>query len=280
MPRRDVMLAKPFISDRQISSWPYVFLQPKINGIRCRATKSQMFSSQANEIVAFPELQQLILEALASFNQISPTFDGEIYSRELSFQSLSGLARTKHHVAPIHQICYIVFDLISDTYQEDRIALLQTFHNRYRDKYSVEFIETTACLNTDLNVIDSMFDKCIRSGYEGIILRNPEALYQTKRTGDLLKLKATQTAIFPVDGITELLHQDGSRGRMLGALRCLTESNKTFHVGSGFTQYERISIWNAFRDHNVLPAKLRVRFAGLTDANIPFHPIVKEIIWQ
>lgn len=85
-------------------------------------------------------------------------------------------------------------------------------------------------------------------GYEGVMLRQPDARYKfgrsTTNEGGLLKLKRFEQDEAIIVGVEELVRVDGSLGGMLGALVCQRLSDGTaFSIGSGFTQQQRQDLW-------------------------------------
>lgn len=109
--------------------------------------------------------------------------------------------------------------------------------------------------------------QALEAGYEGLIVRSPSAEYKqgrgTTRAGDMLKLKRFTDAEAVILDCIELLHnaneaQLDERGYtkrshsqegkipmgILGALRCANPATgQEFEIGTGFTEADRISLW-------------------------------------
>ena len=84
------------------------------------------------------------------------------------------------------------------------------------------------------------FDKAVRAGAEGIMLRKPGSKYSPTRSSSLLKVKPTDSSEAVVTG-----YQAGTgkhRGRM-GAVHVylLGDKSKVFKIGTGFSDRERES---------------------------------------
>ena len=78
--------------------------------------------------------------------------------------------------------------------------------------------------------------KVIACKGEGLMIKDPESMYEAKRSNLLLKVK-----IFEDSEATVIGHQKGT-GRcsgMLGALQCRTDSGIEFKIGSGFDDKQR-----------------------------------------
>jgi DNA ligase-1 len=137
-------------------------------------------------------------------------------------------------------------------------------------------------------------EQCLTMGYEGLILRDPEAKYKygrsTAREGYLLKLKRFVDAEAEVIGFEERMHNGNEAtiselGRTkrsshkanksgrgdLGALVCQLPSGVEFNIGTGFTDDERAAIWKDRDSFIGRLAKFKSFPIGSKDA--PRHPV-------
>lgn len=137
-------------------------------------------------------------------------------------------------------------------------------------------------------------DIALNDGYEGLILRDPNAPYKmgrsTMKEGYLLKLKRFVDAQATVIGFEERMannnaatiselgrtkrssHQAGKSGRGdLGALVCRTDEGVEFNVGTGFNDSERAAIW-ADRDQ-FLGKLAKYKFFPVGVKEAPRHPV-------
>lgn len=136
--------------------------------------------------------------------------------------------------------------------------------------------------------------KCLEVGYEGLILRNPEAPYKngrsTVREGYLLKMKRFSDAEFPVIGYEERMHNGNEAttnelGRTkrsthaagksglgdLGAL-VLQGDGFTFRCGTGFDDATRKALWDE-RDTNLVGRLAKVKYFAIGMKDAPRHPV-------
>lgn len=134
---------------------------------------------------------------------------------------------------------------------------------------------------------------CLSNGYEGVMLRDPNAPYKCNRStvkeGYLLKLKRFVDAEAEVIGFEERMHngneatvselgrtkrsshKSGKTGRGdLGAL-LVRFGDVEFSIGAGFTDSDRASIWKARNDFLGRLAKFKYFPVGVKDA--PRHPV-------
>lgn len=146
------------------------------------------------------------------------------------------------------------------------------------------------CLDTLLELEAKLLDQ----GYEGLILRDPNAPYKfgrsTVREGYLLKLKRFTDAEFEVVGFEERMHngneattnelgrtkrsshKENKTGRGdLGALIVRTAEGLVFNVGTGFDDAQRAEIWTNQAKYQGAWAKVKFFAIGMKDA--PRHPV-------
>jgi DNA ligase-1 len=146
------------------------------------------------------------------------------------------------------------------------------------------------CRDTLLELEQKMLDQ----GYEGLILRDPDAPYKygrsTMKEGYLLKLKRFVDAEFEVIGFEERMHngneattnelgrtkrsshKENKTGRGdLGALVVRDAQGLVFNVGTGFDDVQRATIWADQNAYLGRLAKVKYFAVGMKDA--PRHPV-------
>ena len=79
-------------------------------------------------------------------------------------------------------------------------------------------------------------------GFEGVMLNDPDAKYETKRTKGLLKVKKMHTADLPIVGFEEAI--DGKNKGSLKSIILQLDDNNIVNVSSGLTEQQRHHIWN------------------------------------
>jgi DNA ligase-1 len=137
-------------------------------------------------------------------------------------------------------------------------------------------------------------EECLELGYEGLILRDPNAPYKNGRStvneGYLLKMKRFVDAEATVISFEERMrndnektvnelgrskrssHQAGRFGRGdLGALVCRTAGGIEFNIGTGFSDSERAEIWGS-RD-KFLGSIAKYKFFPIGQKEAPRHPV-------
>lgn len=142
--------------------------------------------------------------------------------------------------------------------------------------------------------VDALFEGALGRGYEGLILRNPFALYKfgrsTVKEAGLLKMKPFVDAEAEVIGVTELLHNENEAftnelgrtarsyskegkvaGGTLGALVCQTPEGVSFEIGTGFSAVERQQVWDNFKAFIGRTVKYKSLVIGVKDK--PRHAV-------
>ena len=250
-------------------------IEVKLDGVRVitvvyPAGRVDQFSRNGKELVNFPTIREQFA-AIASTLEEPMVFDGEVMSS--SFQDLMKQVHRKSNVKTNNAILYL-FDWLSleefTVYQRSNIQQLT------RSVTLKEFIE--AANQPNIKVLDHEWvslesitgqkqfkqinAKAIAGGYEGIMVKDPYAPYECKRTTNWLKIKPFIEVTLEVIDIEEGTGRNVGR---LGALICEGEDdgrNIRVNVGSGFSDTDRDTI---FRSRvSVVGHKVEVRADAVT----------------
>jgi ATP-dependent DNA ligase len=241
------------------------YVQKKLDGVRCVATKTGLFSRNGK---AFPHLEHIREEMRGIREDV--ILDGELYSDELTFQEIVGLvkkeklsAKDAQNLLKIH-LC--VYDVIrTDMSNKDRLALLTGLFaaNTFR---TLRLIQTDVCERKE--DMKAMHDRYVAEGYEGIMLRNMGAVYREKvRCADLQKYKEFEDAEYKVVGFKE---GDGlEKGCVIWI--CKTEAGQEFAVRPRGTHEARAALMGEAAKY--VGKELTVRYQELTTDGIPRFPV-------
>lgn len=124
-----------------------------------------------------------------------------------------------------------------------------------------------------------VYDKVLRDGYEGIIVRHHLAPYERKRSTLVMKFKPKKEDTYEIIGFVEEVSKDGVPKNSLGALICRGSEGSEFSVGTGFTKDTRASLWQ--RVETLKGQYARVQYQHLTSKQgVPRFPVFVEIINQ
>ena len=226
------MLAKAFVKDatkvaKAVDNCPNsltfregkVWVQPKLDGIRCIAKADGLWTRQGKKIVACPHIER----ALEPYFIVNPKLilDGELYNHELKddFNEITSIVRkqkpTEANILEAEELIqYYIYDFGgTDTPYSERYKWLVDY------MVSESPIQILEARNAFSRVeLDIYMEQCLDKGYEGIMVRLGNAKYEQKRSKNLLKYKKFIEDEFKV---VQILEGDGNNAGM--AARVLLE---------------------------------------------------------
>lgn len=249
-------------------------IEVKLDGVRVITVvypdgRVNQFSRNGKELVNFPHLKDQFSTITGSLTE-PMVFDGEVMSS--SFQDLMRQVHRKSNVNASDAILYL-FDWMSleefsvynrcNIQQQHRSSNLRDFVEA-ADQPNIKVLDTElVCLDTEegQNRFKEINQLAIAGGYEGIMIKDPYASYECKRSTAWLKQKPFIEVTLTVVAIEEGTGRNQGR---LGALVCEGTDNERFiqvNVGSGFTDSDRDSF---FSNVAVIGHKVEVRADAVT----------------
>lgn len=156
---------------------------------------------------------------------------------------------------------------------EQRLALL---HRKLTYAYSdcIELVDTFTV--NSLKDAQAHFLDELAQGQEGIIIKNTDSQWVRKRSNDLVKMKAENTADLMITGVIE---GTGKYEGMLGAV--VLETNDGLlkvSCGSGFTDSQRQELFNEYIIGKIVEVKYNELIKSKGDKKMSlFLPIFKRI---
>ena len=194
------MLAYP-VSDKPVDYNNTVFMQPKLDGVRCLIQyEKRRISKPIKKVVAYSrtgkEWKNIdhILQSLKPFFQDNPNviLDGELYNHALrdDFEKIISCVRKTKPTAIDRAesrklVQFHCYDVVDETMPfVDRIHWLNKKLARF--PYGVRLVETQSVL--DKKDSELLHEYNLEQGYEGSILRLND-VYQCKRSHSLRKFK-------------------------------------------------------------------------------------------
>jgi ATP-dependent DNA ligase len=279
------MLAQPFDiskynSNRKCKKIDFpCFGQPKYDGIRCLMYKKNnemiMESRKGTPFLNFDVLRKEFNETLGSYENY--VFDGELYSYDFPFEKINGLVRLKkpseQQNNEINQLKYIIYDIIikndlNKTFEERNIILNTIKNNNHY--INIEFCDSVQI--ESLEKIDIIHNNYVNDGFEGLILRNNNGVYEiNKRSYDLQKYKKTMDDEFEIIDYFE--GQGVEKGLIL--FTCITKEGNSFNVRPRGTHEYRHHLF--LNGDSCIGKKLTVIFQEYSSDNIPRFPVGKSI---
>lgn len=253
---------KPMLAEKYDAvSFP-VFSQPKLDGIRCIATKAGLFSRQGKRIVSVPHIEW---ELQRIFEQ-NPTmiFDGELYNHELksNFEKIISVVRkqkvTEQDIAAAAELIqFHVYDLPS---VKDKFSQRWEILRQYSGSF-VKLVDTKQVFNQ--KDLDSLYAAYLEDGYEGQMVRYDNA-YEQKRSKFLLKRKDFLDAEFQLVRIEEGQGNWSGYGK-IAVLRL--PDGREFGAGiKGTQEFCRRLLSESYKSATI-------RYFSMTNDGIPRFPI-------
>jgi DNA ligase-1 len=212
------------------------------------------YSRNGKELVNFEHIKQQISKHARFFAE-PVVLDGEVMSA--SFQDLMKQVHRKSDVEANDAVLNL-FDIFTlkefnrgygDHKQIDRSYSLAAWYNQFADHMPNVTIVGQEQVDLDSQVGQARFrqinQEAIDGGYEGIMIKDPMAVYECKRSVNWLKLKPFIEVSLEVVDVEEGTGRNEGR---LGALVCEgVDDGKAIrvNVGSGFTDGDRAGFWSA-----------------------------------
>jgi DNA ligase-1 len=233
-------------------------LEPKLDGVRCitvvnyEARTVIQYTRNGKVLENFSHIADSLLTYIDDLGR-SYVLDGEVVSS--SFQTLMKQVHRKDDVQA-SDARLMLFDMIplsefkegkSTLGQRRRSNLLRSFKHTFDKCGNIDVITQTE-VDLDGMVGEVQFraynKEAIEAGYEGIMIKDPNAIYECKRSASWLKQKPFIEVSLTVKAVEE---GTGKNLGKLGALICEGEDDgKVIHVnvGSGFTDDQRAEYWD------------------------------------
>jgi len=194
------MLAAKYDNKKnQLGKWSYIYLQPKIDGIRCLISNQPTgISKSSRKNRSYPHLKHLDEDCKLLLSVLPPgtLLDGELYNHEMEFEEIASIVRRTVNVRlDEYKIQYWIFDLVMDGNFEERYITLLNAYNQVKDRLQYIVLVPNYQLETPDQITPTL-NTFMELGYEGLILRKtgPKTHYIMGRTSNLLKVKAFETS--------------------------------------------------------------------------------------
>ncbi len=235
------------------------YIEVKLDGVRVLAIVRtnghvSLFSRNGKSLDNFPHIEEQISAVVKKDPpKYDLVLDGEVMSS--SFQDLMKQVHRKSDVEAQDAVLHL-FDMCPldkfqegkwDKDQETRSLYVYEWHKKHKaDLPNVAVVgHELVDLNTDEGKkrFKEINQFAIDGGYEGIMIKDPNAPYECKRTTSWLKLKPFIEVSLSVVAVEE---GTGKNVGKLGALVCEGEDdNRSIRVncGSGFTDSDRDTFW-------------------------------------
>jgi len=281
MARKNVMLCYPF-EEKRFNKWnTSVLVQPKYDGIRCRALlhhdRVELLSSTEHPLdFAVPHISNILYEFRQVFiDRGIFELDGELYNHDLTFEAIDSICSRTVELNPQHE--YIQFHIF------DHVCEQRPFYERIKEvTLAVEWIGDQWLRSVPTATVDDMkwmnlaLTLFTNDNYEGIIVRHPDYPYERKRSTGIMKWKPRKSDQYEVVDYAEEIDKHGSPKGSLGALFVRDESDNIFKVGTGFTQKQRLNYWA--RADDLIGKQCVIKYQHVTERGVPRFPVFDVLV--
>jgi len=269
------MKAYPF-EEKRLAKWqpPYI-VQPKYDGVRCRAIPlsgphgegCMLLSSEENVVHSVPPLNEIIGKL-----NLRAELDGELYCHGMSFEQILSITSRSVNIHPEYsRIQFHCFDIVNDQPQMKRSLIIENLRG-----INPHIIVSPFWLCSDLDDVKRTYDKVISLGYEGIIVRNSMGPYEIKRSLWVMKFKPKKFDTYKIVGWNEEVSISGTPKGRIGSLILASQTGDTFSVSAGLDDEKKAKLWN---ERDLLSGKEAiVHYQHLTDKKIPKGSFNIEVI--
>jgi DNA ligase-1 len=233
-------------------------IEVKLDGVRVITIvypdgRVNQYSRNGKELVNFEHVKKQFSVVAHKFTE-PMVFDGEIMSD--SFQDLMTQVNRKSNVKAQDAVLYL-FDMLplsafeAGIYNETQTNRSAKLKEWFKDQLFLQLINVKIVeqMLVDLSTpagklrFKEINKAAIDGGYEGIMLKDPEAPYELKRSVAWLKLKPFIEVSLQIEAVEEGTGKNEGR---LGAFSCYGVDNDILirsSVGSGFTDLQRVEFW-------------------------------------
>ena len=283
-----VMLAIPFKQkDKFLKNANYdkeklnnIVWSIKLDGVRCVSYiyenntveyKSRNGLNYDNFFILNDELIKYAKNINKKFNLKYPIIlDGEITLINNKYQSLMTQIRRIKEINPNYFI-YNIFDIILDNFDfEKRYNIISESIDK-QNFNKIKLVKHYNCNN--MNSFEDIVKKgkeAVSAGYEGLVIKTKNNLYEKKKSNNWLKIKFKEN--MDVEVVRLVKGTPGSKYELiLGAFECRLPSGKIFYCGSGIDDDDRIY----FLSHP--PKMIEIEYQELTQDNVPRFPVFVRV---
>lgn len=250
-------LANPF--DDKIHDPSGWLVSEKLDGVRAYWDGHRFISRQGNIYQAPDWFKEKLPQG------IKFPLDGELWIGRGQFQKTVSIVKQQVPTKEWELIKFVVFDCFySNMKFVDRLNLLEEICDKCPQMYH-SVLPHYVCKS--LNELKEDLKKIENVGGEGLMLRNPNSLYEEGRTNNLLKVKSFVDEEAIVMGY---LPGKGKHQGRVGGLKVRMNNGKEFVIGTGMSDKLR-------EEPPAIGTIVTFKYTGLTDLGIPkFASFISE----
>jgi DNA ligase-1 len=275
IPTFDVSLAQKF-DEKRVSKWDSMIVERKLDGIRCFSIVRD------GAVVMYARSGKPITNFIDSIGPSLISMGDGCYDGELMGDDFVALMRQAYRKGDVETdgTFLALFDFCSleewdskdatTSYVDRLVTLYDRISTLDDEDNSISYVDKeTLSVSEDSDLVKVLHDKFVSEGFEGAMIKNPQAPYQFKRSYDIMKLKAFFDVDLPVD---DLLEGRGKHVGTLGAFVVYHQGVKV-QVGSGLSDEIRSEIWD--NKEKYIGRTIEIRYQEITpDRSLRFPTFV------
>lgn len=269
------MLAQPTQKMKDVDYRQPVYVQPKLDGVRCLFTKNGAFTRRGNKFMNVTHLEAQLFEFFNDNPDV--ILDGELYNHDLKndFEKIISLVKKTVNITPDDRteasglVQYHLYDVVMDTTYRNRIEVMDNLLRKYKP-YSVHPVPTLAVQKEE--EVYNLHEHFKSEGYEGSMIRIDAFPYESKRSKSLIKVKDF------IDFEAEVIGYVEGKGKLKGKLGKFLmkrlDTGKEFGApASGHTHEQRKELWE--NRETYLGTEWTVEAFEFTKTGAPRFPVLK-----
>jgi len=294
VPEYPCMLCSPF-EQKLVDKIKFpAYAQMKMDGMRFNAIvrdgKCEFRSRNGKEILLLGNLEQ---EFISLAGTVDCVFDGELLVMDndscqfMDRQTGNGILNkankgtissedaAKVHASVWDLIPYVYFvDSHCPTPYSKRFSTLEAIVSKQKPEGKKIWVVTSNIVET-VEQADGIFQEYLASGYEGIILKDSNGVWENKRAKHQIKFKGELECDLKIVAVEE---GQGKAAGMLGAIVCESSDGLVkVSVGSGFNDLQRKNYWKENILDKVVTIKYNSRIKNKLGEESLFLPVFVEL---
>jgi DNA ligase-1 len=267
LPSIDPMLAHPWEKQGKAITFP-CHTQPKLDGLRLIAVvengKARLYSRTRKEFKTLPHIAEQV-ELFAAVNGLKDMLlDGEAYSDEYKsdFNKIVSIIKRDEIHEDVEKIDYHIYDLPGrDMGFTHRYETLRAYFEAAKLESIPNLVLVQTMVAKSFDRLKLQFEAFVEAGYEGLMARQSDSLYENKRSKGLIKYKAFQDDEFEIVGVQE------GKGRLMGHAGSFVCKTKLGHIFNAKMKGETQHLKDYFEnfESKCLGKFLTVQYFSLSD---------------
>lgn len=243
----DLFLLNVYDEEKSVVGW---VMSEKLDGVRGYWDGKQLLTRSGKKINA-PDW------FLANYPPFA--IDGELWTKRGDFETISSIVATEVPDERWRNIGHYIFEVPNQPGGLlSRLQVLQDFlAEQSQNKTPIRVLAQTKIRSP--KQVEQFLKMVTDDGGEGVVIRNPQALYKTGRSQDALKFKQHQDDECVIVGFNE---GTGKYANMMGAVSCEWREGRVITIGSGFSDKQRAN-------PPAIGSTITFKYYGLTKNGIP-----------